>query len=246
MTYSLRSSADSEIDYDRSASLGTSAPSAETVWPVSPLPTWQPAERAAVLTLDAIVSLVGLPALVTDAEGRVLSRNRAAGRWLEGQRAMTIVQGRISWRSMAAQKAFASMLWRLAHGRAELAPQEPTRLQIASTDRVLPLIIDCRRLDLSLARDAAKAIRFLLILHDLQDAPSVDRDLLVACFGLSPSESRVAGLLAEGESPNDIALILGVSMNTVRTHLRRISSKLGVRRQSDVVRMLTQLPALAH
>ncbi|MEI8304354.1 MAG: helix-turn-helix transcriptional regulator [Burkholderiales bacterium] len=246
MTYSLRSSADSAIGYDRSASPGASSPTSETVWPVSPLAALQPAERAAVLTLDAIVSLVGLPALVIDAECRVLSRNRAAARWLEGQRAMSLVQGRISWRSMAAQKAFASMLWKLAQCGADAATSEPTRLQIASTDRVLPLIIDCRRLDLSLARDLGKVSRFLLILHDLQDAPSVDRDLLVACFGLSPSESRVAGLLAEGESPSDIALILCVSMNTVRTHLRRISAKLGVRRQSDVVRMLTQLPALAH
>jgi hypothetical protein len=49
-------------------------------------------------------------------------------------------------------------------------------------------------------------------MHDLQDAPPINLRLLIESFGLTRAEARV------------------------------IASKLGVTRQSEVVRMLTRLP----
>ena len=111
-------------------------------------------------------------------------------------------------------------------------------------DKLLPLIVDCCRVGLA-ASDAmsSRVCNAVLVLHDPQASLSVNRALLMEFFGLSRAEAKVASLLAEGESPLDIGLILGVSTNTVRTHLRMIASKLGVSRQAEVVRMLMLLPA---
>jgi DNA-binding CsgD family transcriptional regulator len=52
--------------------------------------------------------------------------------------------------------------------------------------------------------------------------------------GLSPSEARVAALLSEGRSRDEVAQALGIALNTVKTHVRRVYAKLRVSRQSQL------------
>lgn len=52
---------------------------------------------------------------------------------------------------------------------------------------------------------------------------------------LSPRERRVLDLLAEGRSNKEIARELGVSANTVKTHLANLYAKLGARRRTEAV-----------
>jgi DNA-binding CsgD family transcriptional regulator len=49
----------------------------------------------------------------------------------------------------------------------------------------------------------------------------------VASLGLTPREVEVLGLLAAGKANKEIARALGVSPNTVKTHLARLYEKLG-------------------
>jgi len=69
---------------------------------------------------------------------------------------------------------------------------------------------------------------------------SVEQDALDlgATFGLTPAEARVAGYLAQGITPKEVAATCGVSLCTVRTQIRTVFAKTGVRRQSDLVRLL--------
>ena len=52
---------------------------------------------------------------------------------------------------------------------------------------------------------------------------------------LSPRERRVLDLLAQGCSNKEIARELGVSANTVKTHLANLYAKLGARRRTEAV-----------
>lgn len=63
-------------------------------------------------------------------------------------------------------------------------------------------------------------------------------------FGLTPTQARVAVLLAEGLTAAQIGLRLGVALSTVRTHLRQVLGRLGANRQADAVRLLRQGEAL--
>ena len=64
-------------------------------------------------------------------------------------------------------------------------------------------------------------------------------------LGLTPAELRLATLLKDGISINDAAGRLGIAVNTARNQLRAIFTKLGVNRQSEMVRHLAELGQLA-
>jgi len=64
-------------------------------------------------------------------------------------------------------------------------------------------------------------------------------------FGLTPAETRLAARLKDGLTLKEAADELGVSVNTVRNQLRAVFDKMGLNRQSDLVRALTQLGSLS-
>jgi pimeloyl-ACP methyl ester carboxylesterase/DNA-binding CsgD family transcriptional regulator len=64
-------------------------------------------------------------------------------------------------------------------------------------------------------------------------------------FGLTAAEARLARKLRDGRSLQDAADDLGVSVNTLRNQLRGIFEKMGLKRQSDLVRALTELSTVA-
>lgn len=67
--------------------------------------------------------------------------------------------------------------------------------------------------------------------------PAVVRDLL----GLTLSEAKVAALVGAGLAPKAAAAKLGISEETARTALKRVFSKTGVSRQSELSALLTRL-----
>lgn len=65
--------------------------------------------------------------------------------------------------------------------------------------------------------------------------------VLRASFGLTVREAEIAGQLAAGHGIEAISTTLGVSVATVRQHLKAIFRKIGVRRQGDLVAKLSSL-----
>jgi DNA-binding CsgD family transcriptional regulator len=60
-------------------------------------------------------------------------------------------------------------------------------------------------------------------------------------FGLTPAERNVIAALLAGQTLNEAAGALGVSVNTARTHLASIFGKTGVSRQADLIRLAAQV-----
>lgn len=63
---------------------------------------------------------------------------------------------------------------------------------------------------------------------------------------LSPRERRVLDLLAQGRSNKEIARELGVSANTVKTHLANVYAKLGARRRTEAVAAARRSGLIVH
>ncbi len=63
---------------------------------------------------------------------------------------------------------------------------------------------------------------------------------------LSPREEQIAQLLADGYSNVNTAAICGVTPNTVRTLIRRLYCKLGVRNRADLVREVLRRRGPTH
>lgn len=69
----------------------------------------------------------------------------------------------------------------------------------------------------------------------LKPAPSDRAEALRRRFGITAAEARVAVRLAEGQSVDEISAELALAVSTVRSQLAAVRSKLGVRRQAQVV-----------
>jgi DNA-binding CsgD family transcriptional regulator len=68
-----------------------------------------------------------------------------------------------------------------------------------------------------------------------------DLDLVQSLFGLALAEARVATLIGAGLSPQQAAEKLGISVGNVRTTLKKVFTKVGVSRQSELAVLLTKL-----
>ena len=67
--------------------------------------------------------------------------------------------------------------------------------------------------------------------------------MLTQLFALSGAEARLAAMLLEDLSLREAAAELGVSLNTVRTQLKKLFEKTGTRRQGALIRALLLSPA---
>lgn len=65
-------------------------------------------------------------------------------------------------------------------------------------------------------------------------------------YGLSDAQKRLAREVSKGFGLTETAQILGISVNTARTHLTRIYAKTGVNSQVALVRMLMSMAALPY
>jgi DNA-binding CsgD family transcriptional regulator len=84
-----------------------------------------------------------------------------------------------------------------------------------------------------------------LILFCLSEQRITESRLEMAAmvYGLSPAQRRVAALIADGMTLNEIAERMKITANTARTHLQRIFEKTGVRNQTALVRILLSAAA---
>ena len=89
-----------------------------------------------------------------------------------------------------------------------------------------------------------QSLAALVRIIDARRSVSVDPVLVEAAFGLTPAESEVAVLLAEGRTIREIAMATDRRASTIRWHLRNLSSKLGTTRQVEVARMVLPLGGL--
>jgi DNA-binding CsgD family transcriptional regulator len=100
---------------------------------------------------------------------------------------------------------------------------------------------------------------FSVMISPLLSAPSgaLSSEAVVACFisdpeaghaptlealgqiyGLTPAEAEIVQLMARGLPLDEIAEDRGISLNTVRSHLKRIFNKTGTSRQGELLRLV--------
>ncbi len=124
------------------------------------------------------------------------------------------------------------------HVRAVAAGQPVAAMSLPSLDRSgsLSLVVtSLSRSDRSVLFDAGmRQASVLLFLIDPADDAQIPAASLVEAFGLTVGEARVAALLASGRTIQEGSMRLGLSQNTIKTHLRSVYAKLGVTRQAEL------------
>ena len=66
--------------------------------------------------------------------------------------------------------------------------------------------------------------------------------ILQQLYGLTPTEARLASELLHGLELRDAAERMSIAYETARFHLKRLMTKTGTRRQTDLIRLILSLP----
>jgi DNA-binding CsgD family transcriptional regulator len=205
-----------------------------------------PHVRAAVRTQMAIESqgaslladvmeAVSAAAFVCDATGRVRTMSPLAERLLADGEWLRLKDGRLSARREADTTALQAAV-ALASIRGGVLPP-PRTLVVRDGSGLQPLPIEVTTIP------GDHAFRFgatvLLIARPPREVEARVAELARVLFNLTPAEAAVAGQLAAGLGAQAIADRTGVAVGTVRTHVRRMFEKTGVRSQIELVAALT-------
>lgn len=91
----------------------------------------------------------------------------------------------------------------------------------------------------SVGSSASAALVVFVSRNDPQDTQTITA--FAERFGLTAQETRVLQTVVEAGSVPMAADILGISSSTARTHVTSIFDKSGVRRQADLIRLLTKM-----
>ena len=83
--------------------------------------------------------------------------------------------------------------------------------------------------------------RVLVCVMNMEGEIALPASLMTDLFGLTSAEVRVASLLFGGVTPKIAAEQLKVSAHTVHVHVAHLFQKTGVRRQSELVRLMMRL-----
>jgi DNA-binding CsgD family transcriptional regulator len=185
--------------------------------------------------LSDLMNRVHFGVLTLAKDGRVADANPIAAQILRDGDALTQVAGRLMAVSRSAndslQRAIGSTLRYIVERQninvdpvvVPRASGSPLRLLLA------PLATSAR------AFRAADSV-LVAFVFSADTGPSVCPKTLSLVYGFTPAEARVAAKLAEGHSLTEIASVLSISIETVRTHIKRVFSRTHCDSQTSLVR----------
>jgi DNA-binding CsgD family transcriptional regulator len=175
--------------------------------------------------------------VLLDACGKVLRANRAAERMANQRDGLSLSSQGLRCNEPSQSAALQKMIHDAALTASGMSQSAGGTLLISRPSLRRPYIAA-----VSPHRSSPEGLAAVLLI-DPEESPEPSAEIAARLFGFTRSETRLALLLAKGTRLEDAADQLGTTMNTVRTHTRRMLSKAGVRRQTDLVLLLNKIPA---
>jgi DNA-binding CsgD family transcriptional regulator len=179
------------------------------------------------------------PVMVVDSDAHMVLANRAGEHLLRTSKLLGVNGHRVAARLQdpPLQNAIREAT---APGRAQ-----PAWLRLAATagEEALLLVVTPMSASSPHGRAWQRPLAVIMASRSGAAARKVD-GILRELFNLTAAEARVAAAIAEGHSPAEIADRHDIAVLTVRGQLKSVYSKMGVRRQAELSRMLTKLQAM--
>jgi len=187
-------------------------------------------------SFDALLAATGCGIVQLDARGRILAANDRARAFLRTGDGLLDQGGLLSarWPEDAAdlQRLLARALPPFG------APGAAGSMMVRRPEAKPPLKLNVVPTGQQEAEFRARPVAVLVFITHPRSLTRLNPDLVEAALGLTPAESRVAVLLAEGKTVGQIAAAVGREQSTIRTHVRHIFGKHGITRQVDLVRLV--------
>lgn len=188
-----------------------------------------------------VIDLLPMGLFLVSGEGRVLVKNESARILVEKEEGLRIDGGRLRAVKAEETAVLRDYIARAAGRRGGDAVRWEGALPLSrAPGRHALAVLVCSVGVSSPSRERVAAI----LASDAASLPEPDASRLRSLYRLTPAEADVAVQIAKGRRLQEVAHSLGVSINTVRTHLRQLFLKTDTRRQADLVRLLICGPAM--
>jgi DNA-binding CsgD family transcriptional regulator/PAS domain-containing protein len=185
-------------------------------------------------TLDGLSAAMFL----VDAAGRIVHTNAAAHHMLNKAAVTYATGGKFAAVDPQANRALHDIFMNAENGDAAVGAKG-IAIPLSARDgeryvaHVLPLTSGARRK----TGVTYSAVAAVFVRKATLDLPH-PLDKIASTFKLTPAEMRILMMFVELSGVHEVALVLGISEATVKTHLQRIFSKTETRRQADLVRLV--------
>ena len=174
---------------------------------------------------------------LTDADARILFTSAAASEMIRLNDGLRVENGRLEIASPRQNAAFRQAVIELsANPKSLLRPIVISRPSQKQAYRMILMPVE--RSDAIPPSGSIPTLRILVV--DSGSRPEPDAQVLCELFSLTPGEARIAGKLALGRSAEEIAAEFRISVETVRTHIKRILSKTSTQRQGELISLILQ------
>lgn len=178
--------------------------------------------------------------LVLDKHARPLIMNRAAEKLVHDQNIFCPNLERLSPTGLKAASKFHEMVANAASSRSFVnGSQTSEAMIIPRRNHRVPVWVVVAPPSRKLRPVVCQEVEIALVYIYLPElVGTLQETMLKTLFGLTPAEQRLALLILEGCRLDEAAERLGVSKNTVRTHMKNIYYKTKTECQTDLVRLL--------
>jgi DNA-binding CsgD family transcriptional regulator len=188
-------------------------------------------------TLEDVLDRLDVGLVLISIQGRVVFVNHAArrlvaardGLWIDHGALMTVPSRTTLLREAIRQVIRTGTGDGIDHGRALRIPRSSGKRPL---DVLVTLLVLSDDLPPNLSRSVAVFIK------DVEPMVEPPADLLRRRYGLTAAESRIARELSAGRTLAQTAEICQIGQGTARWHLKHLLSKVGVRSQSQLARLI--------
>ena len=190
-------------------------------------------------TVTALLDNPRIGVVHLDRRGRILAANDRARGLLRHGEELSDADGVLQARAPDDQG-------RLARLVAEALPTSGAvpvsgSMQLGRVSGLPPFVVHIKPVGIPQPDYGARPVAALVLIVEPGRHPRLDSALVARTLRLTPAESQVAALLADGKTVRDIALATGRRESTIRSHVKHMFAKHGLSRQADLVRLVLSL-----
>ncbi|MFV3308402.1 helix-turn-helix transcriptional regulator [Pseudomonas sp. NY15181] len=176
--------------------------------------------------------------IILDENGKILQTNQVAENLLREKDGLKISGDNLQVGTARDSQEFRRLVKQALLSQKSSHPSvvEAMRVQRPSGRADLGIVV--RSVPLSEWNEGRHCPSVVIFVSDPEQEARAPQEIVKALFDLTPSESQLAMLLANGLTLDEASDELGISRNTARAHLRSTFSKTGVTRQTMLVRLI--------
>lgn len=195
------------------------------------------ASRASSQFYHHVMDHLGIGVLFLNSEGHLVEANQCGSQLLEQRQGLCLRDDQLAVSEGRGGQRFRSVL----RGLLTMDDLTPQGIRLLDDGGKALLELVGRRLPGSNAPlDQRTPVAVLLAISCRHDLKEPNSDLMRDLYGFTAGEARLAKLLVQGYSAPEVAELLCISINTVKTHLKSIFEKTGYHKQSQVVAILNK------